>query len=366
MELSQVLRDPKGLTHGTKVVSPREGRFIYCFTERGEEACLSCLSPTDGRQVTGLEGAEVEAISYGEIAAVVSPYKTTRFDQLEKGAQRESILKHQEVNTRIFSTRTVVPVRFGTVADDPVQVKELLQKIYLQVKAALKRLERKIELLVRASWDLHAVLQGVKSQIPIEDSGDADLQQQIALGRQLFEAVDKRKKIIINTIHNRLYPVAADFTVGRPDGEEMILDHSYLVEREKEALFDEAVNLLANEYEGRVSFKYIGPLPPYSFTRLEIAQGNFELVDEARKTLGLPEKSSLEQIKACYRGLSLAHHPDRNPDDPRAEQRFRDVARAYEILEAYCENNPWLEEDRIYSFLRHDVESAVMVRSGSG
>lgn len=356
MDLSQVLQDPKRLTHGTEVVSPREGRFIYCFTERGEEAY----------SFTGLEGAKVEIISYGGIAGVVSSLKTTRFDEMEKGAQRESVLKHLEVNSRIFSTCTVVPVRFGTIADDPCQVKELLQKIYLQVRAALKRLERKVEMVVRASWDLHAVLQEAKSEIEIENSGAADIQQKIAVGRRVFEAVDKRKKAIINTIHNRLHLVAADFTVGRPDGEEMIFDHSYLVEREKEALFEEAVNLLANEYGRGLSFKYIGPLPPYSFTRLEVTQGNFELVDEARKTLGLPEKSSLEQIKACYRGLSLAHHPDRNPDDPRAEQRFRNIARAYEILEAYCENNPWLEEDRIYSFLRDEVESAVMVRSGSG
>lgn len=391
MNLSQVLRHPKGLTYGTKVVSPREGRFIYCFTERGEgaypftplESPVACrgddpqsLSPLTNAGskahrelltgLTGLEGAKLETISYGGIAGVVSSLKTTRFDQLEKWAKTEFILKHQEINSRIFSTRTVVPVRFGTIADDPCQVKELLQKIYLQVRAALRRLERKVELVVRASWNLHAALQEVKSQIAVENSGAGDIQQKIALGRQLFEAVDKRKKIIINTIHNRLYPVAVDFTVGRPDGEEMIFDHSYLVEREKEALFDEAVNLLADEYDRRVSFKYIGPLPPYSFTRLEVTRGNFELVDEARKTLGLPEKSSLEQIKVCYRGLGLAHHPDRNPDDPRAEERFRNIARAYEILEAYCENNPWLEENRIYSFTRDDVESAVMVRSGSG
>ena len=88
-------------------------------------------------------------------------------------------------------------------------------------------------------------------------------------------------------------------------------------------------------------------------------------MDEARKTLGLQEKSSLEQIKACYRGLSLAHHPDRNPDDPGAEECFKNVTRAYEILEAYCENNRWLKEGRIYSFTKDDVERAVMVRDRS-
>ena len=228
MDLVPILRDPKGFRPGRRAAfSQAEGRFIYCVIERGDEDYPSCLPPSDGRpvchctgrQVTGLEGARLETISYVGIAAVVSPLRATSFDQLKKEAVKEFILKHQEVNSRIFSTRTVVPVRFGTIADDPVQVKEQLQKIYLQVKAGLKRLEGKVELVVRASWNLHAVLLGTKSEIPIEDSGAIDLQQRIAIGRRVFEAVDKRKKTIVNTIHNRLYPVAVDFTVGRPDGE---------------------------------------------------------------------------------------------------------------------------------------------------
>jgi hypothetical protein len=341
---------------GETLVFPHEGRFVYCVTRCGGGDYL----------FTGLEGARLETISYREIAAVVSPLRVSSLRPLEKEALTESILKHQEVNHRIFETRTIVPVRFGTIADDPVQVKELLQKIYLQVKAELKRLERKVEMVVRASWDLQAILQEAKNEISIESSGATDLQQRIAVGRRLFEAVDRRKKTINNTIHDHLYPVAVDFTVGKPSREEIIFDWSYLVEREKEALFSEAVGFIANGYEGRATIRHIGPLPPYSFTHLRVTQGNFEVVDEARKTLGLPEKASVEEIKACYRRLSLAHHPDRNPDDPRAEERFRNVIQAYEILEAYCENSPRLEEKRIYSFARDDVESAVMVRDGSG
>lgn len=312
---------------------------------------------------TGLEGAKLEMISYGEIAAVTSPLRTISFDRLEKEAAKESIFKHQEVNSHLFATHTVVPVRFGTIAEDSVQVKELLKKIYLQVKAALKRLEGKIELVMRVSWDLKVVLQEVKGEIQIENAGVTDLEEKIAIGRRLFEAVDKRKRTIINTIHTGLYPLAVECSVGSmpQEAEEMIFDRSYLIEREKEPFFDEAVNHIANEYEDRLAFKYLGPLPPYSFARLEITQGNFEVVDEARKALGLAERSSLEEIKASYRRLSLMHHPDRNPADPSAEERFKNVTRAYEILETYCEANRWLGEGGMYSFTRDDVESAVMV-----
>jgi hypothetical protein len=344
-------------------VSPKEGRFIYCITEEGEEDLA----------FTGLEGAKLETISYGDIAAVTSPARTTSLNQLEKEAIKESIVRHQEVNNRIFRTRTLVPVRFGTIADDPDQVRELLGKVYLQVKAALKRLERKIELVVRASWDPYAVLKEMKGEIGIEAIGVSDFEGKIAIGKRVFETLERRKRTITKRVHKGLYPLAVDFSLRRPEGpvcvpgtgrEEMIFDCSYLVERKKVALFDEAVNRVANEYEERLTFKYIGPLPPYSFTRLEITQGNFEAVDKARRTLGLPEKASLDEIKACYRRLSLGHHPDRNPDDAGAEERFRNVARAYEILEAYCGNNRSLEEGRICSFTKDDVESAVMVRGG--
>lgn len=355
MNLPSALYDGKGLGSVPDVVPSKEGRFIYCMVERGEEAY----------PFTGLEGAKLETISYGKIAAVVSALKTTDFDLLSKEAVIESIFKHQEINRRVFQSHTVVPVRFGTIADDPRQVRDLLRKVYLQVKAALKRLEGKIELVVRASWDPKAVIEDVRSEISIAAPSAIGLEEKIAIGRQVFEAIEARKRAVAETIHRDLRPLAVDFSLHDFVGEKMIFDCSYLVEREQEAFFDEALNCLAKEFHEKLTFKYIGPLPPYSFTRLEVTQGNFEVVDEARKTLGLPEKASIEEIKACYRRLSMACHPDRNPDDPSAEERFRNVVQAYEVLEAYCENNPWLAEGRFYSFTREDVENAVMVRDGS-
>lgn len=48
--------------------------------------------------------------------------------------------------------------------------------------------------------------------------------------------------------------------------------------------------------------------------------------------LGLDKGASAEQIKAAYRKLALQYHPDRNPDDPSAEERFKEAAQAYDVL----------------------------------
>jgi len=48
--------------------------------------------------------------------------------------------------------------------------------------------------------------------------------------------------------------------------------------------------------------------------------------------LGVERNASLEEIKKSYRRLAMQHHPDRNPGDKEAEERFKEAAEAYEVL----------------------------------
>jgi curved DNA-binding protein CbpA len=48
--------------------------------------------------------------------------------------------------------------------------------------------------------------------------------------------------------------------------------------------------------------------------------------------LGVDERASPEQIRSGYRRAARAHHPDQNPGDPDAAQRFRRVQTAYDVL----------------------------------
>lgn len=50
------------------------------------------------------------------------------------------------------------------------------------------------------------------------------------------------------------------------------------------------------------------------------------------KTLGVARDASQQDIKAAFRKLAAKHHPDRNPDDPKAEDRFKEVNEAYTAL----------------------------------
>jgi molecular chaperone DnaJ len=50
------------------------------------------------------------------------------------------------------------------------------------------------------------------------------------------------------------------------------------------------------------------------------------------ETLGVSKSASQEEIKKAYRDLARKWHPDRNPDDPKAEERFKEIQQAYGVL----------------------------------
>jgi DnaJ-class molecular chaperone len=48
--------------------------------------------------------------------------------------------------------------------------------------------------------------------------------------------------------------------------------------------------------------------------------------------LGVSRNSTDDEVRTKYRKLAMQFHPDRNPDDPQAEERFKEVAEAYGVL----------------------------------
>jgi molecular chaperone DnaJ len=65
------------------------------------------------------------------------------------------------------------------------------------------------------------------------------------------------------------------------------------------------------------------------------------------EVLGIGKTADAAEIKKAYRKAALQHHPDRNPDDPSAEAKFKEVSEAYSILSDD-------EKRRIYDQFGHE------------
>ena len=324
-------------------------------------------------------------IQYRDIAAVAreisaeSAEDLARVSQEPDAADREQLKNwlaaYQQANMGIFRHHTMLPLRFGIMVDEKEEAEDFLRTSYIHLKWALDRLRGKAEIVVQLSWDLNAVLKEISQDKDwLESAGESiDLTDRLELGRLLFQAADAKKKEIVDQVHRKLSAISLDSSDGRRadttdrDVCPTIMNKSYLIEKAAEESFDEAMAELGRENESYLSFKYMGPIPPYSFAPLEFKLGNFELIDDARRKLSLSEHVRFDEIKSSYRRLSLKYHPDKNPDERGTSERFKQIGEAYKTLEMYCSSCEAVlssREDAEYSFVRDDVESTFIVREG--
>lgn len=64
------------------------------------------------------------------------------------------------------------------------------------------------------------------------------------------------------------------------------------------------------------------------------AKFNFSVLFFSRdfyKILGVRKDATDRDIKKAYRKLAMKWHPDKNPDDPKAQDKFQDLGAAYEV-----------------------------------
>src|SRR4029079_18825927 len=50
------------------------------------------------------------------------------------------------------------------------------------------------------------------------------------------------------------------------------------------------------------------------------------------EVLGVERGAADEEVKRAYRKLAVKFHPDKNPDDPHAEAKFKELGEAYDVL----------------------------------
>jgi Gas vesicle synthesis protein GvpL/GvpF len=191
---------------------------------------------------------------------------------------RDAVLRHAHVLERALELGPVLPMRFGVVMSSPEEVlSRLLEDHAEELRAQLTDFAGKVEIRIRAVYDeetlMHEVVRGNPEIASLRDtvragSDDATYYERIRLGELVAAAVQRRRERDAEAIVDTLAAAALAVEVGESTHERVVVQASFLVERDRLPKFDQIVDDIAGSYGGGIRFKYTGPLPPHSFVEL--------------------------------------------------------------------------------------------------
>ncbi len=258
---------------GTEMNNLKEGKYIYCIIQNSNFMDFGPLG-------IGERGDKVYTICFQDISAVVSDSPIKKYSAL-----RKDLIPHESVIEEVMKTFTVLPVRFSTIAEDEDKVKMILEGEHGRFVDLLKYMEGKKELGLKAIFKSNDVIykdilekyediKALKEKFAILPP-EVSYYQRVEIGKMVESALKKEKEICKNDILKTLSPLAVDVKTIDTYGNQMIINSAFLVEKHKEAEFDQNVNEYMDKYGYKINFKYVGTVPPFNFVNLVINVGEY-------------------------------------------------------------------------------------------
>jgi Mg2+ and Co2+ transporter CorA len=249
------------------VGSVGEGKYVYCIIKSPKAREFGQIGIGEGTN-------NVYTVHFGQLAAVVSDTPIRIYDPT-----RENVLAHEFVNETVMREYTVIPMSFGTLFRTEEDIVELLKSTYQAFDDVLEKMKDKIEFGLKVLWDREKVISTIEEENEeigrLKDEINRNAQSstyfaRMQLGRLVEAALEEAGNRYVRDIHETLKPAAVASRSNKPIGDRMILNAAFLVDRDLEKAFDEAVKHISHRYEDLLTFKYTGPWPPYNFVNIKL------------------------------------------------------------------------------------------------
>jgi hypothetical protein len=255
-----------------------EGKYVYCIIETDEARSF-------GPMGIGGRGDNVYTVRHDGLAAVVSNTPIVVYDPT-----RENVFAHEQVNEAVMREFTVLPMAFGALFRTEEDIIELMRGTYDALRDVLTKMEGKVEFGLKVNWDRDRVIaeieqeneeiRNLKEQITSRATGSTYFAR-MQLGRLVETALTEQSEAYLREVYSVLRDTAVASRANKPIGDKMIMNAAFLVERVRESEFDQKVKEIAAKYEGKLSFKYTGPWPPYNFVHIRLKLERGESATEA-------------------------------------------------------------------------------------
>ncbi|MBI5747541.1 MAG: GvpL/GvpF family gas vesicle protein [Nitrospinae bacterium] len=265
----------------------KEGKYIYCIIGTKQERNFGPIG-------IGNRGDEVLTIGYDDLSMVVSNHPMTKFV-----VNRENMLAHESVIEGVMKEfDSVLPVRFGTIASNSDEIRNLLDRRYREFKNALRDMDHKIELGVKGIWkNMDVIFKEVvdenkeikKSKEKIQNNPPSPpfskggmggfsngLQAKMEVGKMVEKYLEKKKEKEAERIVDTLRRIAFDYKLNKTISDGMFINAAFLVDKGREKEFDNIMDDLSEKYKERIKFMYAGPLPVFNFVNIVIYHEEWE------------------------------------------------------------------------------------------
>jgi len=298
--------------------------------------------------VLGIGGGDgagpVRVLASNGLGCVLSACRGEDLGALSREELVKRLFAHQQVVEMVMKQQAVLPVKFGTVLDDTPEVLDLLRQGRSRFLDALASISGKTEIEVAATWDAKRVLQEIGQEEEVIRAREAlgakappTLEERVELGRLVKMHMDRRRDGYRERMVAFLRPLALDMVCNPLLSDELVMNVAFLLEQAREQEFDERIGALDGVFNNEIAFRVIGPLPPYSFSTVEITRLTSQQVAEAREALALGETISEGQVRKAYRRLAAQEQSALGGGDGQGQRRLARLSEASKLLIRYCQ-----------------------------
>lgn len=318
------------------------GKYIYGIINSDKELFFSSCK--------AIAGEDVYTIPYKGISAVVSDAEIADYKYLLKETVARYLLRHQMVIEKVMEEYNIIPMQLGTYASDEEEAKNILDNGYRTIRDMFPKIDGKIEVDVVTTWSsLDTVLKEAAEeeeirmlkQALIDKKEGITVDDQMKIGLLIKQQLDIRRERCAREIEISLSSISQDHKTHSLMDDKMVLNMAFLIEESMLKDFEKRVEGLNNEFDERLNFKVVGPLPPYSFNTLEVKKIPFAELTSAKGKLNLDDVTTKEVIEKAYRRQAHLCHPDKNGGTPDAHTQFDQLNRSYKMLIEYYDGaNP--------------------------
>lgn len=245
----------------------RKGVYVYGIMPGDVEV-------ESGTAGVGDPPGEVRVVKHGDLAALVSDVNLDR-----PLGRAEDLFTHEELLDASAADVPVLPLRFGAVVtDDKAVAEELLGPHHDEFADALGQLEGRTEFVVQGRYVEDVILREVLAEEPdaaqlndeIKDmDADATREQRMQLGEIISNAIEAKRQADTEALGNALSGQVANSVLRPPSSELDAVYAAFLVQTDKADALRQAVDRLADEWQGRIELRLLGPLAAYDFVGAE-------------------------------------------------------------------------------------------------